>query len=101
MINFNMEVKYAMVFQREDLMEEEVLKDLSEYGTIENHYYDSIDDEDGCIPVMVVIINTSFGNGIRMKWDYRCMSATDNYYVLFPTFDPSTIKKKEVSKETA
>lgn len=83
MLLFN--VRYAVVFQREDLQEESVLNDLEKYGKVVEHYYDDLVSNDGNkTPVMIVILELPFGKAFSFKMNYHCVPAEDNEYVLFP-----------------
>jgi hypothetical protein len=78
-------VRYAVVFQRENLQEEAVLEDLRKYGEVVEHYYDDLVSDDGDkTPVMIVIVELTIGKAFSLKMDYNCVQAEDSEYVLFP-----------------
>lgn len=75
------EIGYAIIFQVDGLDLEGVSETLSKYGKIVDIYDDILG---GDKPVKVVIIRCTLSNGLRLKWDFNCVSAEDNEYVLFP-----------------
>ena len=81
----NIEVRFAVVFQKDGLDLEAVLEDLKTYGEVTGTQDDELIADDGeRTPVMLVFLTASFGKFNLFKLKYNCVSAEDSQYVLFP-----------------
>ena len=90
----NLEVRYVVVIQREELDVEATKELLSRYGEVTE--IEDSELEDG-YPVALFYINGTFGQFVKIKLELNCVDSEKNKYILFPM--ASLEDKEKVLKE--